>query len=97
MDMTFEDTYHYLNKLLQVYPASVFSLLLKEISIILDTKYKGHIADCSKVWIFSTLTNSIVEINTDKITSFKNFAVFRTKEDVQWTLNILGKFLKLYV
>lgn len=84
----------YLNNLYKIYPAAVFSIILRELAIILDEKYPDHINKSKEVWAISTINGEIVRIkNLDKIKNFRNFAAFRTLEDAMEAKKIMKKAL----
>lgn len=70
----------YLDNLYEIYPAAVFSIVLRELAIIMDEKYPDHISNSEQVWAIRMTDGKIVQI-TSPIKSFNNFAAFRTLED----------------
>lgn len=72
----------YLDNLYKISPAAVFSVLLKEVAIMLDEKYPDHINKSKEVWVISTLDGEIKQIKElHKIKNFRNFAAFRSLDD----------------
>lgn len=90
-----ENVDKYLNNLYYISKTALFEILLKEISIILDKKYKGHIRECKVVWAFSKASGEVFKIeDTSKIKNFSTFAAFRTREDIYLALDILSNAVK---
>lgn len=87
-----ENVEKYLDNLYYINKTVVFEILLKEIAIILDKKYEGHISKCKEVWAFSKATGKpfIIE-DTSEIKNVKNFAAFRTRQDIDLALHVLSK------
>lgn len=75
-------------------PSIVFSLLLKEVAIILDKQYEGHIMDSAHLWIVSTKNGEIKEIPASFVNS-NTSALFRTKEDAEYACGILAYYWNL--
>lgn len=72
----------YLANLYTIYPAAVLSIMLREIAIVMDEKYKNHIENSKEIYVISTLSGEITKIkDLDRIKNFKNFAAFRTLDD----------------
>ena len=77
-----ENLVKYFDNLYKIYPAAVFSIVLRELAIIMDEKYPDHINKSKEIWTISTINGEIGRIkNLDKIKNFRNFAAFRTLED----------------
>ena len=90
-----ENVHKYLHNLYYINKTALFEILLKEISIILDKKYKGHIRECKTVWAFSKASGEVFKIeDTSKIKNFNTFAAFRTKEDIHFALDMLSNAVK---
>lgn len=81
----------FLNKIAEIRPILPFNLLLKEIAVELDKKYDGHIKNSKEIWVVSVLNGSIGRVNKDEITTYDNFAAFRTKEDAKFALKVLAE------
>ena len=90
-----ENVEKYLDNLYYINKTAVFSTLLKEIAIMLDKKYEGHISKCKEIWILNKATGS-PQVITDasKIKNIKNFAAFRTRQDIDLALNVLSKAIE---
>lgn len=84
----------YLDDLTDINPSAVFSILLKEIAIDLDRKYKDHINNCTELFVVSLLDGRIHKVPRAYIKNFRNFAAFRTEEDAKIACNILRTELK---
>ena len=76
-----------------VHPSASVHMVLKEIAIMLDEKYPGHISRCEELYIISLGDGNIYPIKRDNIKSFRNIAVFRTKGDAEIAKKILGNKL----
>lgn len=80
----------YLGNLYTIYPAAVFSILLREIATVLDEKYDNHIENSKEIYAISCLSGEILKVkDLNKIKNFKNFAAFRTLEDAILAKKIL--------
>lgn len=75
-------------------PAALFSIILKEIAVELDKKYKDHISNSPEIYIVSLLDGRITKANKATIKNYKNFAAFRTIEDAKWACGLLRHSLK---
>lgn len=83
-----------LSRIGSVFPITVYSMLLKEIAIELDKKYRNHIKDSSDIFVISTISGNIIRLNKSEIRNYRNFAAFRTIEDANLACRILNPFLK---
>ena len=81
----------FLNKMAEISPILPFNLLLKEIAVELDKQYDNHIKNSKEIWVVSVLNGSICMVNKDEVTTYNNFAAFRTKEDAKFALKVLAK------
>ena len=85
----------YLGNLYTIYPAAVFSILLREVAIVLDEKYDNHIENSKEIYVISCLNGEITKVkDLNKIKNFKNFAAFRTLEDCMKAKEILKPMLR---
>lgn len=84
----------YLNKLYKISPNAFKTLFLKEIAIILDEKYPNHIRESKQIFVISTLSNKIVELNKRRISSYKEFAAFRSYYEARFALDIYNDIVK---
>lgn len=85
---------NYLNTLHSIYPATAFSLLLREIAIELDKKYKDHIENSPEIYVVSMLDGRITRANKAHIKNYRNFAAFRSIDDAKVACSILKEILK---
>lgn len=76
-------------------PSVFFSMMLREIAINLDLKYKDTINKCTDIYVISSLNGKISKVSRKNIKNFKNFAAFRTYEDALLAKNVLRHILKL--
>lgn len=80
----------YLGNLYTIYPAAVFSILLREVAIVLDEKYDNHINNSKEIYSISLFNGEITKVkDLNKIKNFKNFAAFRTIDDALAAKHIL--------
>lgn len=85
----------YLGNLYTIYPAAVFSILLREVAIVLDEKYDNHIENSKEIYVISCLSGEITKVkDLNKIKNFKNFAAFRTLEDCMQAKETLKPIMK---
>lgn len=85
----------YLANLYTIYPAAVLSIMLREIAIVMDEKYKNHIENSKEIYVISTLSGEITKVkDLDRIKNFKNFAAFRTLDDALAAKHILKDPMK---
>ena len=80
----------FLRKVYDINPGAAISIMLKEIAIELDKKYSNHIRFSPEIYVFSTNRGEIVKLDKTNIKTFKSFAAFRSKEDVEFAVKILG-------
>lgn len=80
----------YLGNLYTIYPAAVFSILLKEIALVLDEKYHNYIENSKEIYCISSLNGEVTKVkDLNKIKNFNNFAAFRTLDDALAAKHIL--------
>lgn len=89
-----EKTYSYLNNVDTILPAAAFSMVIREIAIELDKKYKDHIEKSSEIYVISMLDGRITKANKSHIKNYRNFAAFRTLEDAKIACRITKDILK---
>lgn len=89
-----DKVYNYLNSVDTILPAAAFSMVLREIAIELDKKYKDHIEKSPEIYIISTLDGRITKANKAHIKNYRNFAAFRTIEDAKIACRITKDILK---
>lgn len=90
-----ENLLKYLDTLSIINEAAVFSILLREIAIVLDTQYPDHIERSKEIYAISLTDGEIHKLRElHKIKNFRNFAAFRTVEDALCAKQILKDFMK---
>ncbi len=89
-----EKMYDYLGTIASIYPAAPFSMILKEIAIELDNKYRDHISNSPEIYVISMFDGRITKANKAHIKSYKNFAAFRSIEDAKIACSIVKPLLK---
>lgn len=84
-----------LTNLYKISPAAVFSVLLKEVAIMLDERYPDHINKSKEIWIINTLDGEIKQVKElHKIKNFRNFAAFRSLDDALIAKKIMAPALQ---
>lgn len=90
-----ENLRKYLSNLYTIYPAAVFSIMLREVAIVLDEKYDNHIENSKEIYVIRSLNGEISKVkDLNKIKNFKNFAAFRTLDDALAAKHILKEPMK---
>ena len=89
-----EKVYNYLNSVDAILPAAAFSMVLREIAIELDKKYKDHIEKSPEIYVISMFDGRITKANKAHIRNYRNFAAFRTLEDAKIACTITRNILK---
>ncbi len=85
---------NYLNGVDMINSAAAFSIVLREIAVMLDMKYEDHIEHSERIFTVSLLDGRIHETPKKYIKNYRNFAAFRTVEDAKIACNILREPLK---
>lgn len=78
----------------EVQPSLSFSLLLRQVAIMIDSRYKDHIEDSKEIWAISTSDGKVFKLDKSAIKNYKNFAAFRSKEDAMEAHRILSKRIR---
>ena len=81
---------NFLGKVYDINPGAAISIMLKEIAITLDKKYSDHIKNSPQIYAFSLASGKVIQLDKTNIKTFKSFAAFRSKEDVEFAVKILG-------
>lgn len=89
-----EDLMILLSILDDVYPTLTFNLLLREIAIMLDSKYLDHIENSDEIWTISATSGSVVKVVKEHIKNFRNFAAFRNMEDAMIAKKLLSSRIR---
>lgn len=79
----------YLDTINSIYPAACFSILLREVALMLDSKYPDNIKNCKEIWTISSVTGKFILLDTETKKHFKNFAAFRSLDDAKKAVSIL--------
>ena len=77
----------------EVHPSASVQMILKEIAMLLDEKYSGHISNANELYVISLADGAIHPVKRENIKSFRNIAIFRTVEDAEYAIQILDKKL----
>lgn len=89
LNITFEDCGNMLNCLMTYAPATVFSLLAKQVALELDANYEGHIGKSKELFGIELTTGYIIPIKITESSHLKNIALFRSVDDALLAINIL--------
>lgn len=89
-----EKVYNYLNSVDTILPAAAFSMVLREIAVELDKKYKDHIDKSPEIYVISLLDGRITKANKAHIKNYRNFAAFRSIEDAKIACSIVRDILR---
>lgn len=90
-----ENLLKYLENSASINEAAVFSILLREVAIVLDKKYPDHIERSKEIYIIGMTDGEIHKLRElHKVKNFRNFAAFRTIEDALCAKRILKDYMK---
>ena len=90
-----DNLFKYLSTLEQINETAVFSVLLREVAIVIDKKYPDHIERSKEIYSISLANGEIIKIkDIHKIKNFRNFSAFRSLEDALCAKHILKDFIK---
>lgn len=89
LNVNLEDCGIMLNWLMPYAPATVFSLLAKQIALELDAKYEGHIGKSKELFGVELTTGYIIPIKITEKSHLKNIALFRSVDDALFAINVL--------
>lgn len=90
-----ENLLKYLENLASINEAAVFSILLREVAIVLDKKYPDHIERSKDIYFIGMADGEIHKMKElHKVKNFRNFAAFRTLEDCMQAKEILKPIMK---
>ena len=89
-----ENLAKYLNNLAGIDEAAVFSILLREVAIVMDKKYPDHIERSKEIYVIGMTDGEIHKLRElHKIKNFRNFAAFRTIRDAVTAKKVLKDFM----
>lgn len=73
-----------------------FSVILRALAVLIDRKYPDHInnADVDKYFTIDMTNGRVCEVPKGRIKNFKNFAAFRSIDDIKIATKILRPFIK---
>lgn len=73
-----------------------FSVVLRAFAVLIDRKYPDHInnADVDKYFTIDMTNGRVCEVPKGKIKNFRNFAAFRTIDDIKIATKVLRPFIK---
>lgn len=83
-----------LNTVSELNPMAAMNVVLREIAVEIDKKYKDHIQYSPKIFIISSLNGKIGEVNKAHIANYRNIAAFRSVEDAKIACKIVSPILR---
>ena len=87
-----ENFTEFLFTLLNIWPASLYTMFLREIAIDLDANYKDHISNSPSIYIIDIASMRIYNLPKACIKNYKNFAAFRSSKEALIALELLKEF-----
>lgn len=91
-----DNVYKYLSVLDGIDSMAVYKILLREVAIILDSKYPDNIKESKEIWYISDVDMEIHQVKElGRIKSFVTFAAFRTLQDAIIAKNTLKDVLDM--
>ena len=89
-----DKAFNYLNNVDAILPSAALSIVLREIAIELDKKYKDHINNSPEIYTISSFDGRITKANKAHIKNYRNFAAFRSIDDARIACRIVKPILK---
>lgn len=77
----------------EVHPSASVIMITKEIAMMLDEQYPGHISNAKELYVISLADGEVYPVKRENLKSFRNIALFRTVEDAEYARQILDKKL----
>lgn len=73
-----------------------FSVMLRAFAVLIDRKYPDHInnADVDKYFTIDMTNGRVCEVPKGRIKNFRNFAAFRSIDDIKIATKVLRPFIK---
>lgn len=73
-----------------------FSVILRALAVLIDRKYPDHInsADVDKYFTIDMTNGRVCEVPKNKIKNFRNFAAFRSIDDIKIATKLLRPVIK---
>lgn len=84
----------FLNNLSEINLGAAFQVVLREVAVELDKKYKDHIEKSEEIYCVSLTNGHIFKADKKFIKNFRNFAAFRTLDDAKLACKITRGLLK---
>ena len=78
--------------LLNICPASLYTMFLREIAINLDANYEDHISNSPDIYMVDIISMKVYNLRKGCIKDYKNFAAFRSAREAQIALELLKEF-----
>lgn len=89
LEMSVDQCYKMIETIRKYSPITVFSLLLKQVALELDKKYKDHICDAEETYCISAESGNIIKMYTKGL-RYKNISLFRSVEDARFAVKVLS-------
>lgn len=90
-----ENLEKYLRNLHKISPTAIFEIILKELAIMLDEKYQGHISNSKEIWVINKINGEAQKLeDKSKIKNYRHFAAFRNLEDALIAKKIMAPALE---
>ena len=84
-----ENLKKYLENLYVINPVAVYQTLLKEIAIIIDSNYSGHITTAKRLWAVDAINGEVFQFNAERLGNLTNVALFRTPTEAKLAKKVL--------
>ena len=89
LNISMDECRNMLNNLTPYTPATVFSLLVKQIALELDAQYEGHICKSPTLYGINLCNGDIFRFQIKKEDTISHIAAFRTIDDAVFAIGIL--------
>lgn len=90
-----ENSMEFLFTLLNICPASLYTMFLREIAIDLDANYEDHISNSPDIYMVDIISMKVYNLRKGCIKDYKNFAAFRSVREAQIALGLLEELQNL--
>lgn len=85
---------NFINNLAEINLGATFQVIIREVAVEFDRKYKDHIENSEEIYCVSLTNGHIFKLNKEFIKNFRNFAAFRTLDDAKLACKITRSLLK---
>jgi hypothetical protein len=90
-----ENSMEFLFTLLNICPASLYTMFLREIAIDLDANYEDHISNSPDIYVVDIISMKVYNLRKGCIKDYKNLAAFRSVREAQIALGLLEELQNL--